>query len=63
MHIVTVIQVEALLSAEPITQATQLDGVGTLMADERIWSLLTRCLGPELKVIWVQAPHLQVFQR
>jgi hypothetical protein len=63
MYIVTVIQVKALLSAEPISQATQLDGIRALMTDKWVRSLLTCCLGPELKVIWVQAPHLQVFQR
>jgi hypothetical protein len=63
MYIVTMIQVKALLSAEPITQAAQLDGKRTLMTNKWIWSFLTCCLGPQLKVVCVQAPHLQVLQR
>lgn len=60
MYIIAVIQVKAFFSAKPITQATQLDGKRSLMADEWIGRLLTRSLGPQLEVIRVQTPHLQM---
>jgi len=58
MYVVAMVQVKALLRAQPITQATQLYGKRALMTNKRIWILFTRCLGPQLEVIWVQAPHL-----
>lgn len=63
VDVVTVIQIEALFGAEPVPQATQLDGEGPFVAYERVRRFVAGRLGPKLEVLRVQTSHLQVLER
>ena len=63
VHVIAVVQVEAVLAAETITQATELYGERTLVTDERVRRFVTGRLRPQLKMSAVQTTHLQMLQR
>lgn len=58
MYIVTVVQVEALLTTESVAQTAELDGTGALMAHKRVRSLFARSRCPQLELCRLHAAHL-----
>jgi len=58
-----VVEVETFRGAEAIPQAAQLDGKGSLVADEGVRGLIAASASPQLKLGRVQPAHFQVLQR
>lgn len=57
------VEVESFLGAEAVSQATQLDGKGPLVADEGVRGLIAAGARPQLKLGSVEPAHFQVLQR